>query len=152
MHTKTSKGPLGFVSISKHSERSNFLPSFSRPNRGTRESAAVPYKTRNPRLRTLAGDHRDHETCNSTRTNSSHSLPIFFFLSLFLRSPVAKCKNSRIHDIYFRRDREREPSSRGPRSPYRAETSFRASALELPNYAAGLLTPFHSFVVQSVPR
>lgn len=73
------------------------------------------------------------------------------FLSPARLSLAAKCKNSRIHDIYLR-PRKRETSSRRMRSPCRAETRFRASALELPNYAGGLLTPFHSFVVQSVPR
>lgn len=45
---------------------------------------------------------------------------------------------------------------RGQRLGYRAETPFHANALELPNYADELLTPFHSFYhftpVRSISR
>lgn len=144
-HKNFRRSPRFRFYFSKRSERSNFLPPSSRPNRGTRESAgrSVP-RPEDPRLRTLVGDHRDPGTRNSTRTGSSLS----FLLSpagLSRSLPNAKIPESTTSIL----DRERETSSRRMRSPRRAETRFRAGALELPNYADGLLTPLHSFVVRN---
>lgn len=126
----------------------NVLISSPRPRvlTAAREKAQ-PFRSQDPRPE--IANSRGRSPGNPELAIRLGRVPLF--LSPAGLSLAAKCKNSRIHDIYLR-PRKRETSSRRMRSPCRAETRFRASALELPNYAGGLLTPFHSFVVQSVPR